>query len=119
MADRWQMVKDREAGMTYQQIADKHGVSHQYVGMVVGKYDPKHFRFVTKEGCIYPNLREWMNENKISASELVRRLHLEPVPENIRRLQRVMRGENARKDYIDRLIEATGMRYEKLFKMEA
>ena len=43
MANRWQMIDDREAGMTYKEIAEKHGVSHQYVGVVVGKYDPKHF----------------------------------------------------------------------------
>lgn len=117
MANRWQMVDDRDAGMTYKQIAEKHGVSTQYVGTVVGKYNPSYFKVVTEKGCIYPNLRKWMNDNKISASELVRRMYLEPLPENINRLRNVMRGGgNPRKDYIDRMIAATGMTYQKLFK---
>jgi transcriptional regulator with XRE-family HTH domain len=117
MANRWQMVDDRDAGMTYKQIAEKHGCSVQYVGRVVGKYNPKNFHAVTETGCIYPNLIKWMNDNKISASELVRRMYLEPLPDNINRLRNVMRGHsNPRKDYIDRMMAATGMTYQKLFK---
>lgn len=117
MANRWQMIDDREAGMTYQQIAEKHGVSHQYVSQVVSTYNPKNFRFITPKGCIYPNLRKWMNDNQISVAELLRRMYLEPVQGNVERLRNVMRGDaNPRKDYIDRMIEATGMSYKKLFK---
>lgn len=117
MANKWKMLEDREAGMTYKEIAEKHGVSRQYVAVVVGKYDPAHFRFISEKGCVYPNLRRWMNENRVSATDLLRRMHLEPLSENASRLKNVMRGHgNPRKDYIDRLIEATGMKYEKLFK---
>lgn len=117
MADRWRMVEDREAGMTHREIAEKHGVSIQYVSFVVGKYDPRYFKHVTEKGCVYPNLRRWMNENKISAAELLRRMYLEPLPGNLERLRNVMNGRaNPRKDYIDRLISVTGMKYEKLFK---
>ena len=119
MADRWRMVEDREAGLTHREIAKKHGVSIQYVSFVVGKYDPRYFKYVTEKGCVYPNLRRWLNENKISAAELLRRMYLDPAHGNIERLRNVMRGRSSpRKDYIDRLIEATGMKYEKLFKEE-
>lgn len=117
MANRWQMVDDRDAGMTYKQIAEKHGVSTQYVAQVVGKYNPSYFKVITETGCVYVNLRKWMNENKVSKSELLRRMYIEPHPENLERLRNVMRGvSNPRKDYIDRMIEATGMTYKKLFK---
>lgn len=119
MANRWQMVEDRDAGMTYKQIAEKHGVSHQYVSQVVSTYNPKNFRFITPTGCIYPNLRKWMNDNQVGTSELLRRMYLEPLQGNVERLRAVMQGHrNPRKDYIDRMIEATGMKYEKLFKEE-
>lgn len=118
MANRWQMIDDREAGMSYREIAEKHGVSTQYVSQVVSTYNPKNFRFITPKGCIYPNLRKWLNDNQISLAELLRRMYLDPAHGNIERLRNVMRGSNPRKDYIDRLIEATGMKYEKLFKEE-
>lgn len=117
MANRWQMVEDRDAGMTYKEIAEKHGCSVQYVGRVVSKYNPKNFHVITETGCIYPNLRKWMNDNKISAAELLKMMYYEPHPESVERLRNVMRGVgNPRKDYIDRMMAATGMTYQKLFK---
>lgn len=116
MADKAAMIADRDAGMTYQAIADKHGVSHQYVSQVCGRYSPKGYRPVTETGCVYPNWRRWMNENKISRNELLRRMGLAIVIENSERLRRYMRGEGyPRKDYIDRLLAVTGMSYECLF----
>lgn len=114
-----QMVMDREAGMTCRAIAEKHGVSWQRVQAVVGKYSPAHFQYVTEAGCIYPNLRRWMNDNKVSRSELVRQMGLEAYPKNIVNLSSVIVGKTSpRKAYIDRMLRATGMTYETLFYTE-
>lgn len=114
-----QMVMDREAGMKIKDIAAKHGVSFQRVQSVVGRYSPTHFQYVETSGCIYPNLRRWMNDNKVSRSELLRRMGFEAYPENSRRLLAFMTGKyTVRKPYIDRLLRATGMTYETLFYTE-
>ena len=65
--------------MTYQEIADKYGVSRQVVGQACGKANPCRFRFWKDTACIYPNVRNWLNDNKISKSELVRRLEWKTV----------------------------------------
>ena len=108
----------REQGLTHRQIAEQFGVSKQYVAAVCAYYDPTHFRYID-EHCVYPNLRKWMNEHKVSRNELIRRMGLTANPKNSNRLSFYMRGENdPRKDYIDRMLKATGMTYEKLFYRE-
>lgn len=114
-----QMVLDREAGMTCKAIAEKYGVSHQRVQAVTSRYHPSYFRHVTETGCIYPNLRRWMNDNKIGKTELLRRMGLEVHPQNCTNLSNVMRGKSSpKKPYIDRLLRATGFTYENLFYTE-
>ena len=116
MADKAAMLADREAGMTYRQIAEKHGVSFQYVSIVCSKYSSKHFQYVPETGCIYPNLRRWVNENKVSKFEMLRRMGETVGAENSTRLRRLMKGEYLpRKDCIDKLLKVTGMSYEMLF----
>jgi hypothetical protein len=114
-----QMIEDRDAGMTYKQIGEKHGVSYQYVCQVCAKRFPQRFRFITAEGCIYPNLRRWMNDEKCSRNELLRRMGFTPLAVNSCKLSEIMSGEcYPRKPYIDKLLQATGMTYEKLFALE-
>ena len=118
---REEMLKLREQGLTYQQIADTLGVSRQYVGAVCVSSTPRSFQYVSEKGCIYPNLREWMNENKISRAELVRRMGLLNSPSHYSTLLGIyMRGQaDPPKWFIDKLLKATGMTYEKLFYKEA
>lgn len=116
---RERILEDRDTGMTYREIAAKHGVSYQYVNQVCGKYNPERFRFIKKESCIYPNWRKWMNDEKCSRAELLRRMNLVAVSENCVRLGAYMKGEiSPRKYVIDKLLSITGMTYEKMFAME-
>lgn len=111
-------IADREKGMTLQQIADKNGVSKQYVAQVVGKQSPKGFRVITEE-CVYPNLRKWMNANKVSRAELCRRMGITSEPSNIARLRTYMNGRaDPPKRTIDKMLQVTGMTYEVLFYRE-
>ena len=114
-----QIINDRDAGMTHQQIADKHGVSRQYVSQVCATHNPSQFRAVKKEHCIYPNLRAWMNKNRCSRAELARRMGYSSEPCSSLRLGDYMMGRFApRKPMIDKMLEVTGMTYEKLFALE-
>ena len=111
--------QERERGLTCREIATKYGVSYQTVAQACGKGNPHFFRYHTAKSVIYPNLRKWLNDNKISKQELLRRAGLEAFSENSERLSRILMGRTEpRKTMIDRLIKATGMSYEKLFALE-
>lgn len=111
-------IAARESGMTYRQIAQEYGVSVQRIQQVCSRHDPRKFRVIT-ESCVYPNLRNWMNSNRISRSELLRRMGEGVHPEAIVRLRDWMLGKyDPRKSMIDKLLAATGMSYEVLFAKE-
>ena len=110
---------ERDNGMTIKKIAEKYGVSTQAVYQAAGRQDRSKFIFVEESQCIYPKWRNWMNGNKISRSELCRRMYGAIYPKMITLLSGYMKG----KDYptkitIDRLLAATGLAYEELFWRE-
>ena len=106
----------REQGITCQEIADMFGVSRQRVHQVCGKTHPGYFRPIGDE-CIYPNLRKWMNENKVSRKEFLQRMGLSPYSENQAQFGRYVRGEcQPKKPYIDKMLAVTGLTYETLFE---
>lgn len=108
--------KERENGLTYQEIADKYGVSRQMVAQACGKFQPARFRYVTETGCPFINIRNWMNFYKITRSELIRRLGLEVLPCNRDRVNSYLSGRiNPPKWFIDKMIEVTGLQYSMLF----
>lgn len=117
MTKKEQMIAFRNQGMKYRDIAKAFGCSYQYVAKICATYDPSHFRCIYEE-CVYPNLRKWMNENKVGRGEFLRRMGLDAHPTNYERLKYVIRGESyPRKDYIDKMLEVTGMTYETLFAL--
>ena len=119
MTKKQQILALRSQGMTYRQIAEKVGVSFQYAAIVCGQTDSSHFRPVSKQSCVWPMLRQWMNENKISRSELLRRMRFNTSGNANAKLARILRGEQElSKPWIDRLICATGLPYEQLFATE-
>lgn len=114
--DKQKILAMRDGGMTYQAIADELGCTRQYVGQVCGKYNPGQFRLIKQHECIYPNLRRWMNENKVSRKELVRRSGCYESTSSSAHLSNIMRGvTEPSKPIIDKLIEATGLPYDVLF----
>lgn len=118
MGKKDEMRLMRDQGMKYREIAEKFGVSQQYVAIVCGKYSPHRFVPIGDK-CIYPNLRKWMNENKITRREFLRRMSYEGSSENYVRLGRIITGErDPSKTYIDNMIRVTGLTYEKLFAEE-
>lgn len=109
----------RDQGLTYQEIADRLGISRQAVNMSLAGYNPRLFRHVTETGCIYPNLRRWMNDNKVSPRELTRRIGYEPFQGNIVRTENRLRGSlEMKKSFIDGVLRVTGMKYEEAFWKE-
>lgn len=109
----------REQGMTYQQIADKLGISKQAVAQTLAKTDTARARQIKPSMCIYPGLRNWMNANKVSMAELVRRCGYVPYSGNRSNFRDYLNGRHdLRKPTIDKILEITGMTYEQAFGEE-
>jgi transcriptional regulator with XRE-family HTH domain len=116
MNKKEQMLAMRNGGALYREIASVFGVSRQYVSLICGKSNPRRF-IPIGDNCVFPNLRKWMNRNRVSRGELLRRTGLEMHTNNYSRFNSIMRGEiQPRKDYIDRMLKVTGMSYEELFR---
>lgn len=67
-----EMIKMRLYGFTYQEIAEKFGVTRQRVQQIVAEFTGKErtARQSSLDRCIYPNIRKWMLDNNISMIKL-------------------------------------------------
>lgn len=110
-------MAERAKGLTYEEIAKRFGVSRQAVSQACSKYEPSHFKPYTAGEVIYPNLRRWLNENKISRREFARRLGDVPYANISAQISGWFRGRYYPiKTTIDKMIAITGLSYEKLFE---
>ena len=108
----------RDTGLTYREIAEKMGISHQRVAAMCGKENPKYFRILS-DSLVYPNLRKWLNTNKVSISELMRRCGDIPGGQQHSLYRDWLYGRSdPSKRIIDACIKVTGMKYEELFYRE-
>lgn len=117
MATKEEKLVLREQGMSYQQIADYFGISYQAVAQPLAKHNPNKFRYVRESGCVYPNIRKWLNDNRVNKSEFVRRLQLMNSNGNKERMDGYLTGRtDPPKRIIDRILAVTGLTYEEAFK---
>lgn len=118
MSKKEQILALRKQGLKHKEIAERLGISEQYSSQVCGAVYPMYATPVGSE-CVYPNLREWMNENRVSRKEFLQRMGLTVHQNNYDRLNSYMTGKYyPRKPYIDKMLEVTGMTYETLFYVE-
>lgn len=109
-------IEARSKGMKYREIAEIYGVSYQAVAQACAKYSPGHFVPFTEERLVYPNWRNWMNENKVPLKEFLRRLGLHPSGNSVGMVRNYMRGDHyPPKHTIDKILEITGLTYEQLW----
>lgn len=110
---------EREKGKTYKEIAEQFGVTTQTVAMVCCKSDELRFRRWTKERCIYPNVRNWLNDNKVSLNEFIRRTGAVSSSGNTGRYSSYFNGKNyPTKGTIDKMLAVTGLTYEKFWEVD-
>lgn len=120
MIDRKQAIRDREAGMTVSQIAEKYGISKQRASQITSIMRTDMFKPFTEKRCVYPNLRNWINEHEYGLGQMVYMMHLSPECGTVEKLRRILRGETLpKKDWIDAMMEMTGMSYERMFSEKA
>ena len=113
---RDRMVAMRDQGMTQAQIGEVFGVSRQRVHTIIGKNDKRYFRALTKERCVWDGVREWMNKNQISVSEMTKLMYGNNIQGNQTKVADFMRDKaELRKRHIDKILSITGLTYEKAF----
>ena len=114
-----QYITLRKQGLTYREIAAQLGVTYQAVAQVCAKRSDTQFRKILPDGCVYPVLRDWMNEHRVSRQELYRLMNNgEPcIGKAPHIIANRLRGESGWKmDEINKLLDITGMTYEELFR---
>lgn len=113
-----QMEAMFEQGMTYAEIGRAVGVSRQRVYQLIGG-NRKYYIKITKEGCVYDGIREWMNKNKVSRADLVRKVYGFYCPDRYAVISKALKGVDTHKHIIDGILRATGLTYEEAFKVES
>ena len=107
----------RDAGETYDAIAKRFGVSRQAVWSNLN-VKRKPWQDITLAECIYPNLRGWMNDNRVSVPELAKRVTGDR-DGGARSVRKWIAGYmNPNKKNIDKLLSVTGLTYEEMFAEE-
>lgn len=107
-----------EQGLTRTEIAKQLGISRQAVSQALARYNPAYFKLITESNCIYPNIREWMNKNKVSMNEFVRRMGCASYAGNFYTLKNNLTGKtDTKKSTIDKILAITGMTYELAFDL--
>ena len=108
-------LEDRKLGMTYREIAAKYGVTFQSVQYACMKHEGGTFRYFQPDEVVYPNLRRWLNDNRITKAEFARRLGMKPD----KQITCWLSGQTSpNKHTISKFITATGLSYEELFATE-
>ena len=113
---KYEEIKNlRAQGMTYQQIADKLGVSTQVVSVALRRTN-NNFKIYTEKRCVYVNIRYWLNKNQVTINEFITMLGLMVCESTRWRYRRILNGfaEPSKSD-IDRILEITGLTYEQAF----
>ena len=109
-------VKERESGKSVAEIAKMYGVSYQTVAQVTAKRNIGYFKHYTEKNCVYPHLRKWLNDNKVTRHEFMRRMGMITSGTNATRITHYFKGRNyPTKETIDKFLQVTGLTYEELF----
>lgn len=111
-----EMAKMRIDGYSFQEIADKYGVTRQCVQQKLA-YSLGMKNIEDDSKIVYPNIKEWMRSENISKFKLSKMVGMKQKTSSS--IRQKLYGEVEFKiSEIKRLIEITGMPFEVLFSEE-
>ena len=111
--DKIEVFKMRLDGFTYQEIAEKFGVSKQYINQMLQSAIGER-RNKTLDKIVYPNIANWLKNNECSISEFAIRVGIKRST-----LDSKLYGRNKfNSDEIKRILDVTGMKFEECLKMK-
>lgn len=106
-----QMFEMRSKGATLQQIADKFGVSRQYIHSLIPKFNQQ-TRKPDYSSWLYPAISEYCKFNKLGMIEIENEFGI-----TYQSFRDIMIGKySPRKTTIDKILNATCMTYEEAFR---
>ena len=106
-------------GIPIAHIAREYGITRTKVYDIIAETGQKHFRPVMPGRCIYVNLRNWMNKNRVSRDELIRRMGLEVNDSTRNKVKNFVCGRVYPSTYeISLYMEASGLPYEELMETD-
>ena len=108
----------RKQGMTYREIGECFGVTYEGIRLVLAHMEPqeRYFRAVTEKRCIYPGIREWMNQEKISPRRLAAMMGYSTYTGVVRSLGDRLSGRaEIRIGDIRNILRISGMTFEEAF----
>lgn len=109
----------RAEGKSYKQIAAEFGVTRQAVCHACREMDNSKFRVWDSRRCVYPNLRKWLNDNRMTLVDFIIRMDLAVCNATYMRFNDYFRGRNyPPKRTIDGMIRVTGLTYELLWERD-
>lgn len=114
-----EMIKMRLGGCTYQEIADKYGITRQCVQQSIANFAGKErtVRQSSLDRCIYPNIRKWMLDNDISMIKLSKICGLTDA--HIGTVRTKLNGEREFKiSEIKEILKESGKTFEYMFSTE-
>ena len=112
------MIEMHIQGLSYVEIGQKMGISRQRVFQIIGDVRKGSHRTITEKECVYVGIRNWMNENKISRTALLRKIYGTIHSDQYHSLKSALKGSNCSKYVIDNILKATGLTYEEAFKKD-
>lgn len=102
----------REAGMSYQAVGERFGVSKQRIHQIVTR--PSRRRKLPKtDGIKYPKIKQYLEENNVKVTDLATACGVTNAT-----MWGNMRGCGMRKSTIDAILKVTGLTYEEAFSEE-
>lgn len=121
--DKVKMFEMRLEGCTLQEIADVHGVTRERVRQILQSVISRSTAMKRgREGIIYPNISEWMQDNDISIEDFGKLLGKEEgiKMKNHTRLSHILKGVGEfNMTEVKSVLKVTGMTFEKAFKLES
>ena len=104
----------RLEGATLRECAEKFGVSRECIRQITPPVETHPRRRSNYDGCIYPNIKEWLYQNRYSYCSFSKLLACTPMS-----VYNALMGKvSPNKKFIDKILDATGMSYEEAFKTE-
>lgn len=105
------MIEMRTNGATIQQIADKFGVSKQYIHTLIPRFNHQ-IRKPNYSVWVYPEIAEYCECNNLGISDIENEFGIA-----YSAFYNIMTGKcSPRKTTIDKILKATLMKYEEAFK---
>lgn len=109
----------KRKGLSNIEISEISGASKSYVYQLCSTKGYRTHKPITEEQCVYPYLREWLNNRRMSKADFIRLLLDAGTTVTHMTLSAWMAGtQYPSKKNIDIMLEVTGLFYEDLFYRE-